>query len=232
MNIEEIFGTIEESSVSDRVKLFRKTRDFNPDKPGKVLEEAMREVPEKIIDLIGKTSFAPIVLISRGRAFDHELENFLFCFHEANVFLYPAITKALWDKLLNETPERNLYGLEFIARYIETHPNWEKFARFIFNDLFDGPRRNWESQDAILKGIVSTNGLWPRAIAQAIEELPNTSKLGCSTRTISEEEKARRIVDLQGECEEIERHGLDSGKELTMEKSHMVINEINELFFG
>ncbi|MDP1845986.1 MAG: hypothetical protein Q8L09_04585 [Candidatus Moranbacteria bacterium] len=234
MNIEEILGTIEEVSVSDRVKFFRKIRDLNlnPDKPGKVLEEMMQEIPDKITELIRKTSFAPIALIGRGRAFDHELENFLFCFEEANVYLYPTVTKALWDKLLNETPERNLYGLKFIARYIETHPDWEKFARFIFNDLFDGPRRNWESQDAVLKGLVSVNGLWPRAIIQAIEELPNTSKLRCLTRTISEEEKARRIVDLQGECEEIERHGLDSGKELSVEQSHMVINEINKLFFG
>lgn len=232
MNIEKIFGTIEEVSVSDRVKFFRKIRDFSPDKPGKVLEEAMREIPDKIIDLIGKTSFAPIALISRGRAFDHELENFLFCFDEANVHMYPTVAKALWGKLLNETPERNLYSLDFLARYIEVHPNWEKFAHFIFNDLFDGPRRNWENQNAVLKGLVSLNGLWPRAIIQAIEELPNTSKLGCWTRTISEEDKLQRIIDLQEECEEIEHRTFDSGRELSKKQSHLVINKINELFFS
>lgn len=230
MNINEIFGTIEEMSVSDRVKFFRKIRDFTPKEPGKILEEAMREIPNKIIELIRKTSFAPLPLIGNGRAFDHEQENFLFCFDEANVHLYPAVAETLWNKIVNETPERRLYGLEFIARYIEAHPSWEKFARFIFDELFDGPRRNWESQDAVLKGLVSVNGRWPRDLKRAIEELPTGDvKHGFHTWTISEDMKRSRLADIEKARKEFE--GQYPEKRLSKEESQQVIDKIKELFF-
>jgi hypothetical protein len=242
MNIEEIFGSIEEISIRQRVNFFRKIRDLNPDKPGKVLEEAMKEIPGKIIELIRKTPFTPMVLAYRGRTFDHELENFLFCFDEANVHLYPAVTKALWEKLMNETPERNLYMLDFLAHYIETHPNWEKFARFIFNNLFGGPRRGWESVEAVLKGLVSVNGLWPRIVIKTIEELPIgevavESKLSFLSGPVDvdKEKKEKLLTSFREEYEEIERQYSEGGRyfgdKLSKEESRRVIDKINELFF-
>jgi len=216
--------------VGERVKSFRKIRDLNPKEPGKILEEAMRRIPDKIIELLRKTSFAPLPLIGNGRSFDHELENLLFCFDEANVHLHPAVAEALWNKIVNETPERRLYGLEFLSRYIEAHSRWKEFASFIFNDLFGGPRRNWESQDAVLKGLVSVNGLWPRALKRAIEELPTGDvKHGFHAWTISEDMKKSRLADIEKACKEFE--GQYPEKRLSKEQSQQVIDKINELFF-
>lgn len=222
-----------EATLRDRVIMLRQIRELTPGNTGVLLTEAMEKHPDKVLELIKTTSFAPMVLAYNCGTFDHELENFFFCFNVASVHQFPQITKALWDKLVSETPEPTLHSLEFLNRYIEVHPNWRQFAEFIFHDLFAGPRQSLLDSRAVIAHLASTNGLFPDLIIRTIKEMPDgseqdaSSKFGSATRTIKDEEKAGWIAGILKRWEEIMPKD-----RLTKVESQGVIDKINELFFA
>jgi len=211
-----IFKEIEHDvPLEKRVKFLRAVRELDPDNHGSYLCGAIKYYPEKVIEMIQATSFAPMIMKYRNGTFDHELENLCFCFNEAEVHEHFEIVKVLWDKLVQETPEPTLYGLEFLNRYINSHPNWEQFAEFVFRDLFGKPRRGWTDTEKVIKNLISVNGLWPNVVLEAVENISNEEK---------RKEKINSFNDYWKERE------FQKGR-LSKEESIRVIKRIDKLFF-
>lgn len=203
--VEAFFGISTRENVDARVKRFKVLYNLSRELFKMVMGEVMKKFPQKIEEMIWNTELDPTMkrYPNEPRAFDHELENFLTCFQMADVHRYPTITRALFDKTVHDTPERFLYGLDFLNNFIESHPNWDKFAEFIFKDLFGGPKIGMLDPAVILKRLSSVNGRWYEIFEKT-------------------EENADSIWELRGW--EIDPH-------LGVTQSRRVIDKIRELFF-
>ena len=167
-------------NVEDRVKFFREMRTADSFH-GETLRKVMEEGEDVVIEMIRLTTLNPLYKPQRGKVFDHQLENFIFCLNEAEVYKFPKITKALFEKIVQETPEYYFYEMDFLSEFIERSQEWETFARFIFNDLFGSPKVGYLEPRKIINSLVSTNGRWES------NELPKEAFLT--------HEESQRVID-------------------------------------
>jgi hypothetical protein len=232
---QEVFGAIEPQHVSMRVRWFGELRNQYPENKGFMLSWACENEPEKVKEIIRTTSFTPMVGNYRGGTFDHELENFSFCFVEAGIEKYPSLIKELWSKLVNESPEPVIKAdITFLIRFIEAHENYGKLVEFILHELFGKARPGLIDPDAVIRHIRLDNELFPKAVYETIDRYEDikeemVSLFGGKPEAIDKDAIKR---ELPMAWKKRWPEDVLNVRYLTKEESRLLINKIDELFFN
>ncbi|MDO8483110.1 MAG: hypothetical protein Q7S86_04820 [bacterium] len=233
-NPEEVFAIVEPAHVSDRTEWFRVMRNKFPDNKSYMLAWACEHAPEKVEKIIATTSFKPMVFIYCGGTFDHELENFVFCFADAGIHKYPRLVKALWDKLMNESPEPIIHyqpGLQFLIDFVQSQPKYTELLHFTINELFGHIVPGRIDPKDVIQRIRIVNGLYPKIIFDAMAEFTDGQKIvrGCAVYTVHKAEYEESVKTTL--ARKYPEDGLGR-LYLSLDESRRLIAKINELFFN